>query len=68
LNFKKSILLNIGLCHLKLKDWKNCEKVNLEIIKEYEEGSSKALYRRAVALFHLERYYDSNEMCKLALK
>lgn len=52
---KISALLNTSLCQLKMKNWKDL-LLTIEKILKLDEFNIKAIYRKAFALYNLEKF------------
>lgn len=55
--------MNTSLCMLKLEKWKQLLLVTDKILK-LEKLNMKCVYRRAVALRHLQEYQESIDLLK----
>jgi len=52
-----SCLLNITLCHWKLKEWRELVQQTQIVLKDYAPSNTKAFYRYLVALYNLKDYH-----------
>ena len=55
---KISALLNTSLCQLKIKNWKDL-LLTIEKILKLDEFNVKAIYRKAFALYNLEKFEEA---------
>lgn len=65
-NLRKTSLLNLTLCYLKLEKWETLLSTSKEVL-EIEQSNAKANFRKAKACFMLNQLDDGIKACKLVL-
>ena len=55
---RKSVLLNLSLCHWKMKQWKELVNLTSTILDEIESTNAKAFYRKLTGLENLKEYEE----------